>query len=210
MNRDELQRLLDAFNSGNREALSLLINCLSDRFAALMATILHRDFDRLSKDDQAIGTATLAQKVHLKIANGIVPGKLNGVDHLMRIAARNARWFLLDEIRKRKRMADKAKASRRAINDSAAKFWLLMEQFLDWLPEKRVREFYKAVPECTQSLGEHLKDVFDRRFFASNRDVAEELGIPANTARGRWDMAIIALERCLLKKFPPPMGKAPS
>ncbi len=202
----EILALLAEFNAGNKEVYSKLLDLLAHRLECLMSHILHTSFAQLTEGTHRVGTQTVAQAVRLRIYKGINSDSIktiNDTKHFMRIASRNARWVLLDQIKlKQRRQKRKANQSASIATLTGPKFIKLMEKYYRQLPKSRHDDFIDAVQDRISQMPRKYREVFDLKMFVTTRAAAQELGIIYSTALGRWNMANHWLEQELAKSYP--------
>jgi RNA polymerase sigma factor (TIGR02999 family) len=169
---DEISLLLEAYESGDREAFDRLVPLVYDE----LRRMAHRPLRRGPRG-ATLDTTGLVHEAYLKLAGS--PGlRLNDRGHLMAVTARAMRQVVVS--RARARLARKRGGGEIVVTfdddrtgTTPAPEWLLdLDHALDRLRER----------------DEQLARVFECRFFAGlgEGETAETLGVPLRTAQRAW------------------------
>lgn len=171
----EVTRLLDAYGSGDREAMQRLLPYVYDELRAIAQRHLRRE-----RDDHTLSATALVHEVYLRLVDQ-TRMHWNGRSHFYAVAATAMRRILVDYARARR--ADKRGGGQMVVSldeagelaVSRAEELVLLDEALERLARFDARQ--ARVVEC--------------RYFAglTIEETAEALGVSPTTVKHDWTMA---------------------
>lgn len=184
---DEIQRLIDRSNKGDKDARGRLIELTEGRIHKLAHAML-ANFPAVQRWEQ---TDDVCQKAMMELHKAIQAVQLDSPRHFFRLAAKKIRWALLD-LKKRyygpRGLGTKHHTDHQPTDEAGGT--VAKER---WMPEDL--DQWEALHEAVENLPEERREVFSLIHYQglTLERVAKILGVHMSTVKRRWQEAKLQL-----------------
>ena len=196
-----LDRLIDRIRTGDQTAIGELIVAAQQRLRALAARILNVEFRGL-KDRGECDTIELTQELSCRLLTALRAAPPNDVSHLMRLAAQQIKWYLLDQTGHPHPRPAESLSSVPQVDSSTCNNSSPVSESGPRPPSQGQVEI--ALAQLLRDLPEPFDEIIDLKLIwgFTHEEIARQIGASTKAVQRRWDKALVTLYDGLVKAFP--------